>query len=208
VYGKFNPIMRTVNGVTEATNVELGNVYTVANVFSVSTVQCTPAVVGSWIGYVAAAWSKYRWKMVRFIYMPLCSTSTFGLVHMGLQYDNLDTNPASVTAMSSLAKYTVAPVWSGFQVAPVLSSFGAELPEGSVVVDVDVTKFEKAWYSYVTSAAFTAQSTIAASLGTTLSPARLVIATSDGSGGAINAGRLIVQYIIELIEPTTPTNNV
>jgi hypothetical protein len=128
---------------------------------------------------------------------------------MGLQYDNIDSAPSTNAQMSSLQSFTTGPVWSGYQAAPLLSKIGATCPVGSIVVDVDVTRFSQPWYSYITAGSFVAQSNIAVSLANMFSPSRLIIATDGGSAVSPGTpvGKLYVSYTIELIEPEAATVN-
>lgn len=126
---------------------------------------------------------------------------------MGFLYDQLDTLPLTVAAMSSLQGYVTGPVWSGSEAAIALQS--ARCPPGSICCDLDVKRLGKAWYPYVTDAGFVNQSTIALALGNMYSPARLLVKTTDGASTTpVSAGRLMVSYSVELIEPMPTANNV
>lgn len=181
VFGKSNPIVRSSGQSTFVSNVEVNALFQVSSTFTPSVIQCMPSVVGPWLTGVASNWSKFRWRKLRWIYLPVCPTTTLGSVHMGLQYDNVDATPTSVTQMSALQSYTTGPVWNGFQAGPLLSGFSAPCPDGSIVVNVDVTRFERPWYSYITQASFATQNTIAISLANMFSPARIIFAATDGT---------------------------
>lgn len=207
VYGKSTPIVRSAGSATFVENVEVNAGFSVSTTFAPSVIQCMPSTIGPWLSGVAANWSKYRWRKLRWIYVPTCPTTTLGSIHIGLQYDNVDATPTSVAQMSALQSYTTGPAWSGYQAAALLSKPNAPCPPGSLVVDVDVARFEKPWYSYISQTQFATQNAVAISLANLFSPARLIFATTDGTATAVSCGRLYAQYMVELIEPEAAASN-
>lgn len=168
---------------------------------------CAPFAIQSWLNGIAVNFSKWRWVKLRYIYFPVVSTANDGSFHMGLQYDTLDTSPTTVAQMSALSKYTTGPIWNGYQAAPALSSCRSPIPVGAMVVEVDVNRFSKPWYPYITQTGYTAQTATFPSLGDIFVPAKLIMMSSDGNA-ALTVGRVYVQYEIELIEPEPAAMNV
>lgn len=205
--GRSNPYVRSNGNGTIVQNVEVAANVAVSATVGNQVVQCNPVQVGAWLTGLAANYSKWRWRSLRFFYVPVCPTSTPGSIHMGLQYDNVDAAPSTVATISALSEYTTGPVWNGFEAASALSRFKSGVPGGSVCVCVDVTRAARPWYPYITQASFQAQANIAVSLSNEFSPARLIILTSDGPVVAVSAGRVYAQYEIELIEPIAASTN-
>lgn len=209
IYGSPNPTVMTRKdtGIYTVRHVGVNATFSVSNTFTPSIIQCIPSVVEPWIQGVASSWSKYRWRKLRWIYIPFCPTSTAGSVHMGLQYDNIDATPTTVAQMSALKAYTTGPVWSGYAGSPCLENPYSNVPAGAIVLTVDVDKFEKNWYPFITQAQFTTQAGISLASVNPYSPARLIFATTDGTATSTPCGRLYAQYDIELIEPQASANN-
>jgi len=167
-----------------------------------------PYTVGTWLRGVAANWSKWQWLYLRFIYIPSTGTDTAGSVHMGFLYDQYDTVPSTALQMTSLSRYTSGPVWSGSEASSMLSNPSMKCPPGAICCELDVTRLEKPWYSYVNSADFTAAITVNSAIGNIYSPSRLVVLSADGvNSTAVACGRVMVQYGIKLIEPITSALN-
>lgn len=188
-------------------NVEAILQLTVGSAQSSAVVQMAPFALGPWLNGLAVSWSKWRLRKLRFLYVPSCPTSVSGSIHMGLQYDSVDSAPTTVTGISATYRYTSGPVWSGFQVASVLSNPDRTPPPEAICCDVDVTRFSLPWYPYITSTNFTQQGLIAISTQNTYSPGRLVLVTADGPSTSVAAGRLYAQYSVELIEPVASSQN-
>lgn len=202
VTGSSRPIMRSLKESTTITHTEVVSNLTVVTTTTPSTVACYPSLTSTWLSGVAANWSKFRWLKLRFLYVPSCPTSTSGSVHMGFLYDYADIVPTTVTAMSSLFRYSSGPVWSGTQVSSALKSARAPVAPGAIVSELDVSRLDKPWYSYITPANLTTLVTTNASLGSMYVPARLVVLTADGSSTtSTSIGRIYMQYEIEVIEP-------
>lgn len=121
----------------------------------------------------------------------------------------MDATPTTAAQMSALQRYTTGPVWNGYQVAGVMSNCYAKLPDGSIAVDVDCTKFEKPWYSYVDAATFNVQSAASLPTANIFSPARLIVAGDSGTTATpgVVVGRLYASYVIELVQPEASAVN-
>ena len=126
---------------------------------------------------------------------------------MGLTYDQYDTVPTNATEMCNLQGYTTGPVWSGAEASTALQNANVMCPPGAICCEVDVSRFTQAWYNYITSVSFTSATTVNVAIGNMYSPVRLVCLTDEGPATAVNAGKILVQYEIELIEPVTSALN-
>jgi hypothetical protein len=196
-----------VGSTTTITNVEAVTNLSVATAASVVTVPCAPAFTGLWLGALAANWGKWRWKKLRFLYIPICPTSTQGSVHFAFQYDSWDTAPSNVFQISAMSHYTTGPVWSGFQAAPCLSHYEGKCPEGSIVADLDISRNDKRYYPFVTLADYNTLVAATIQLGNMYSPAKLQVLTADGTATVTACGRLYVMYEVEVFEPLIPNLN-
>jgi hypothetical protein len=157
----------------------------------------------SWLAGLADLYSKYRWKKLRFVYIPSCPTSTPGSGVVSIGYDRLDTDPASATAMQQSYRAITFPAYAGYEGAMALTTFNNVA--GMVVFDVDVTRFEKPWYPVLAVAAFSA---LATNIQNAYCPCTMYFASVNGPAGATFFGSWFIQYVIEFIEPVNPTENV
>ncbi len=198
----------TVGAGTRVVNTEVfgTGVNSQAN-FGTVEVRLAPATIGGWLSTLATCYSKFKWHRLRVIYVPSCSTSLAGSLHIGLQYDITDALPTTVSQMSMLDRYVTGPVWSGYQVAPALQRFGMALPPGSLAVDVPTGQFAKKWYPVASASQITSQTTISSALGNEFVPVRAIVGSADGPSSGVAAGRIYLQYDVEFIEPDAPATN-
>jgi len=148
----------------------------------------------TWLGGLAANYSKYRFRSLEFEYVPNCSASTAGRVGMALSYDPADRDPANMANVLARSHNVTGPLWSPLR------------------IKVDVSKFQTP-ICYVASIAqitslvsdIGATPTTAAQLNScnTLilrSPVVCNIAT-DGGPASTGVGSVMIHYDIELIDP-------
>lgn len=157
-----------------------------------------PSLPG-WLNGVSELYSKYRWRRLRVIYVPKCPTATPGTVAMAITYDRQDAAPTSLSNLSQTNKAILFPAYAGYGGAQMLST-KTPGPE-SIYIDVDISRFEKNWYSVVTPATLTA---LATAVQTMYVPATLQVAHADGAAVGVGAGDIYFQYEIEFIEPINP----
>lgn len=209
VYGNPTPLVRTVGDSHIVSHQGVCREINLSNTFTAIVLQCMPSVIEPWITGVAENWSKYRWRKLRFFWVPFAPTTTQGAVHMGLQYDNIDSTPTSVSQIAALQSYSGGPIWTGSECSQVLNNPKAIPPPGCVSVDLDVNRLQNPWYPYIEQASFTAQAGISLATANLFSPARLIFATSNGTAASPGTpvGNLMVNYEIELIEPCAAANN-
>lgn len=73
-----------------------------------------------WLHSIASLFDKYKFHRLKFTYVNNAGASTDGNVSLGVDFDTLDTSPASSVGMSNLAKFeTFAPWTSKELVVPV-----------------------------------------------------------------------------------------
>lgn len=169
--------------------------------FSVSASAIIPTTP-SWLAGLADLYSKYRWKRLRFVYIPGCPTSTQGNAAVSIAYDRLDASPASLVAMQQSYRALTFPPYAGFDGAMALQTFNNVA--GMVVMDVDVSRVDKNWYPVIAPAALAA---LPANIQNPYVPATLYTGSVNGPAVATYFGTFYIQYEIEFIEPVNPTQN-
>ncbi len=208
VVGRANPSLTSKDGIVCIRNVEsLTGINTTA-AFTTIIVNCLPHSF-PFLNGLAVNYSKYRWKSLKFVYIPGCSLSTPGTVSLMNQYDVPDLTPTSSAQMSVSNGFVTTPVWGGVPGCSVLSNTNSH-PPGAVISHFDVTRLDKDWYPYITGPDFVALLAVAVTgpvAGNYYSPGNLIIATEGGPAVPVVAGTLFGVYEIELIEPITSSLN-
>ncbi len=150
-----------------------------------------------WLNGVASNYSKYRWTNLQLFYIPACPTSQFGVVAMGLTYDDNDPTLGVTTALvQQLYRAVSGPVWAGYDGASALNSDSMQVPNGAMCCVLDCGKLDKPYYKYATTAQIAAMSTQEQGI---YIPAQLLWATDNGVAATV--GNIVVKYTVELIEP-------
>lgn len=163
-----------------------------------------PSLPG-WLAQLSDLYSKYRWRTLRIIWIPKCSTATSGTVGMAVTYDRQDALPTSLDQLSQTNRAILYPPYAGYGGASLLNS---RTPSGeSIYIDVDISRFEKTWYNVIQTGTLTA---LATAVQTMYVPATLQVVSDDGPTvvGGTPAGDIYFQYEIEFIEPINPAMNV
>ncbi|AVY51827.1 coat protein [Corn salad necrosis virus] len=157
----------------------------------------------AWLGTIADNYSKWRWISLRIIYSPKCPTTTPGTVAMCLSYDRNDVAPGSRVQLSQTYKAINFPPYAGYDGAAILNT--DVTPTSAIYMDVDVTRFDKNWYSTIGTVAFAA---LTAFDQNQFCPCTVHIGSDGGPAVAVPPGDIFLKYVIELIEPINPTMNV
>lgn len=163
-----------------------------------------------WLNGMAANFSKWKWRKLRFIYIPACPTNTPGQMALSFQYDVMDTTPTTLGQMAMMNGFTNGPYWLGGEGAVMLKSSKHPIVPGAIVSVFDVKRQSKPWYEYITSTDFlalVAVPTVGPAGANAYSPGNVVSASAGGPATVVTGGNLYVQYEIELIEPTDSTLN-
>ncbi len=183
--------------ILEQTELLLTHTSGTANAFFVSYGFSAPGKF-PWLAGVAANFSKFRYLLLEYIYVPACSTSTAGRTAMALAYDPGDTAPTTVQQIISRQNAVSGPVWDEQR------------------VKVDVQRFNSPWYNYCSSATYDVlvggSTTTAAGLAqisalTARSPCVLLLG-SDGVPATTTVGTLMVKYRIEMADPLPSASNI
>jgi hypothetical protein len=159
-----------------------------------------------WVNTIAGGYSKWRWIRLRFIYIPVCPTSTLGQVVLALSYDITDNAPATSAALQQVYKSVTTPVWGGFEGTALLNNIDAPTDRfpGAVALDVDTARLGYNWYRFQSSGDILAMS---APEQDVFVPGRIWHAREGGLAAPFGVGNLFAQYEIELIEPVAPAMN-
>lgn len=160
----------------------------------------------TWLSALALNFGKWRWKSLRIIYIPTCSTAQAGGLTMGFYYDTNDATPTSRTILSAARDTVSIPVWAGWEGAQLLgmgSKFAAKYPAGAAVIDFDVTKCQKPWYPFITSGNYAALTAVDRNI---YSPG-VAYGVIDGLPISTATGTAYASYEIEFIEPMSGVSN-
>lgn len=198
------PAITSTTSSTLVTNTEVFHDLNAAalGAFSVTNKAILPAQA-SWLAGISDLYSKYRWRKLRFVYLPNCPTTTQGSGVVSIGYDRLDADPTSATSMQQAYRAITFPAYAGYEGAMALRTFN-NVP-GMVVFDVDVTRFDKAWYPIIGVTPFAA---LATNIQNAYCPCTMYFGSVNGPATATSFGSWFMQYVIEFIEPVNPTQNV
>jgi len=207
IVGSSNPVFRSGReGELRLQNVEFVTQVGTQATYTGASIRVAPFSF-SWLNGISANFSKFRWVSVRFIYVPACPTTTSGQVAMALEYDVPDSIPTSLQAISPMKGFVTCPAWAGYEGADLLCDPNKPPRPGAIVTNVDVARFDKLWYPYITSADFTTTIGVLSQGGNIYVPATLVYAAMGGPATSVLGGNIFVQYDVELIEPIVSTLN-
>nr|UHS72290.1 MAG: hypothetical protein 4 [Regressovirinae sp.] len=157
----------------------------------------------TWLAAIADLYSKYRWRKLRLVWVPSCPTTTQGSCGIAISYDRIDAAPTSMVALQQSYKAITFPPYAGYNAAMALQTFGNV--EGMVAFDVDVTRFDKAWYPVIQNATLAG---FASNIQNPYVPCTMLFGAANGPAAATFFGTWYVQYEVEFIEPINPTQNV
>jgi len=201
---RLTPGIVTKNGSTIICNTEFGFEVNALGGFNVIRYPFLPTA-GLWLQSIALSFSKFRCVAIRYIYIPVCPTTTPGTVTMALGYDYNDTLPTSLAQLSVAFESISTPPWGGYEGTSLLNHHFALETEGAVVVDVDCDRFGSGsgltYYPVAALATFVSQTPTDQNQ---FSPFYLQVATS---GNALAWGNVYIQYCIEFIEPVLAAKN-
>lgn len=163
--------------------------------FAVQGSAVIPAALGYLAG-IAQNFSKFKWHYLELIYIPFVPTTTSGEFAMGMQYDRTDAPPTTAQQVEQLSLGVTTPIWGG---ADGVHRLHSNTQCNAVNIVVDVTKFDKPYYPFEAAGNFAALGT---SDQNTYCPCTVQAITIGGPATAITlAGRLMVRYTVELLDP-------
>nr|UHS72355.1 MAG: putative coat protein [Tombusviridae sp.] len=163
---------------------------------------CIPSSL-PWGSGIAVNFAKWRWRSLRFIFIPQCSTTTSGGLTLGIEYDTSETSPTTQIQLAQSYRAITTPYWGGSEGVPMLQSPGTHV-QGAVCTVFDTARVSKPWYAYKTSSAYGALTVDDRNI---YSPGKALVITNGGPTGQVTAGYLYAQYMVELTEPVSSTLN-
>lgn len=186
---------------------------------------CNPGITTNypWLSSIAANYQKFRWKFLRYIFVPQCASTTPGSVYLEMHYDYLDNASTSLAQVTATESSIVGNCWYGGALSPELA-FGSEVgARDAICLTIDVSRFTEPWY-YVrttngatlntvtlTGTATGGNGTLAIASGGTFDPASRPGTIYYGTNGITNttvAGNLYVAYVCEFSDPILAAENV
>lgn len=170
-----------------------------------------------WLSTIAANYTKFRFRFLRFFFSGSCPTSTTGKVWINISYDALDSAPSTLAQVMQSEDSCSGPAWFGGVVSGE-KAFDPRLPaDSNIFVDADCGRFALPWYVVRNSTANVALALSGAPTGgigtlalagntvdSAAIPCRLYFGNNAVSS-AITPGELYVAYEVELIEPVSTT---
>jgi hypothetical protein len=171
-----------------------------------------------WLSGIAKQYSKFRWKALRYIYVPTCSTTTAGSVFFYVSYDSYDTGPSTLAQVAVSENSCIGNAWFGGSINPQLA-FKPLTTQESIYVDVDLARLPNNWYYVRDTFGGTSPSTGGAlsgvvpagltytqgSLAELESRPGIIYYGSDGVAGSASIGNLFAAYVVEFFDPIDPT---
>lgn len=194
-----------------------------AGVFSAGGDVCNPGLANSfpWLSGIAKQYSKFRWKFLRYMYVPTCSTTTAGSVFYMFNYDYLDAGPSNLGQVAQSEDSSIGNAWFGGAISPEMAFSPQLSTREAIFVDYNPKKANNNWY-YVR----TTQGGVSPSSGGTLGgviPAGLTFSAgsypdaearpatiyygADSVAGTTGIGNLFVSYVVEFAEPVAAAIN-
>lgn len=201
------PRMSTLGRSTFVRNTELlTTVATVAaGAFNTTRGRLAPGPL-TWLGSLAANYSKWRWNFLKIIYVPVCPSTTTGQIVMSLGYDQTDLAPTTLVQAQQAFESVTSPVWAGFNGTNELNTYSAGKSPGSVCINVDVARLGgptgASFYRYINNNNLIALTDVEKNI---FVPGHVDI--SSAGGVALVVGNLFFEYVVELIEPVASALN-
>lgn len=175
-----------------------------------------------WLSNIAQSYQRFRFKRLRFFYVPAVATSNDGSAYLYLQYDYQDSAPTSLAEVMVSESSCSGNVWFGGPVSPELAFREHMTTTDNIFVDYDPRRATQPWY-YIrsgqsgvtvnTGGALTGTptggiGTLAFTQGAIADPASrpctIFYGTDGVPSGVTTAGRLYVAYEVELSDPVAP----
>jgi len=109
------PLIAGMADTMMCTNFEQVGTVTGNGSFSGSSINLNPGDSGvfTWLSNIALNYQKFRWKFLRFIYVPQVPATTAGSAYVFLEYDYLDALPTTLAQVTASADSCTGNVWFG-----------------------------------------------------------------------------------------------
>lgn len=166
--------------------------------------------IAPWLDGIAVNFSKFSWAYLRFVYIPVCATTSSGTGVLAIGYDMTDVGISAPAAAQQSFRSVTFPPWAGWDGSAELHNYGTPMPDGAVSIEVDVNEFlsgdELSKWRYISRADFNGLATTTDQ--NVYTPGYIDVVTEGTIVGSGNVGgNLFVQYIIDLYEPINPAQN-
>lgn len=177
----------------------------------------------AWLSTLARNYMKFRWRFLRYIYVPQCASTTPGSVWLTVRYDYFDQGPQTLAEVTATSSSVVGNAWFGSSLSPELAFSRDVTTRDAICLDIDLSKLSQPWYYVRASAGAT--SNVVALNGTatggngtlalgnaqtfeTASRPATVWYGGNGITNAIVAGNIYVAYVCEFSDPVLAANQV
>lgn len=167
-----------------------------------SSFTCNPGIAAftPWLSALALNYSKFKWKTLRFIYVPNVATSIPGTAFIDVSYDPADGAPTSIAQVAVADSSSLGPAWVGGGINSEKAFRPTLGIDDAIFVDVDCKSLTQPYYYVRTQAGLDADS----------KPLILYYGSAGVANGALfgGSGSVYVAYTIELFEPVASALNV
>ncbi len=162
------------NGNTTVTHREYVGLMTCYSSFTCSAIPLNPGVASTfcWLSSVARNYDKYRFRRLRFEYIPSCSSATAGRVCLAFNYNSGDAKPQTKGELFSIIPNQEVNAWSPCAINVDCNGPNELYTRQFIVPDQDVKTFDMGQF---------------------------LIASNSGTGAV--SGELYVSYDVELLRP-------
>lgn len=197
-----------------------GNASFTANVFQINPENATTF---PWLNNIAQNYQKFRFINLRFIWTPICATTTLGSVYLYIAYDYLDTTPTTLAQVAASDTSCSGNAWFGAAINQQ-SAFSRDMSTATnIFVDYDPSRVGSPWYYcrtastqpagvVLTGTATGGNGTLAVSGGSIIDPLALPcklyagVDTTNPTSGTL--GYVYAAYTVEFADPIAPALNV
>jgi hypothetical protein len=148
------PQMQTVNDTMILSNSEiLGAVNIVSNAYATTRFPLAPYQTAFLYG-TGSNFQRYRFEMLRIVYIPSVPTTTAGSVYLSFGSDHRDLAPVNSNNQMISSGATTCPVWAGYEGGSALSHTG--IINNAIALDFPVQLRAGFQYGVITGGGFTA----------------------------------------------------
>ncbi len=220
------PVLNASNGRCVVQNFEQVSGIGASGSFTANVFQVNPSnsTTFPWLTSIAQNYQKFRFLSLRFIWTPICSTTTTGSVYVYIAYDYLDNTPTSLAQVTASDTSCSGNAWFGAAINQA-SAFSKDMSTATnIFVDYDPSRVGSPWYYCrdastaptsgitLTGTATGGNGTLAVTQGTIIDPlsipCRLItgVDTTNPTSGTL--GYVYAAYIVEFADPIAASLNV
>jgi hypothetical protein len=175
------PLMAGAAGSLVVTNYERIGAVTGNGSFAATSARMNPgdSAIFPWLSSIALNYMKFRWKFLRFIYVPSTPSSTTGSAFVFLNYDYLDAAPSTLTQVTTTSDSSTGNVWFGGPIDEGSAFKPALTASDAINVTARNTEYSQDWY-YVRNAA-NAETLATIQFGSTTNTGAITVGQNGGS---------------------------